>query len=149
MWDPHPVFFPSSPHVLLVEDQAATARGLALLLQNEGYAVEVARDAACALRLAASGVFDLLICDGVLPDGDGVSLIQRITRSTPMPAILISASLTSLTADVLSAGCVAGFPKPLDVERFLATVRQVVRSARSKPTSRMTKCPRSRHDSVW
>lgn len=132
MWNPRPSpFTPSALHVLVVEDDTITARGLALLLEREGYAVEIAPDGVAALRLAETGVFDLLVCDDVLPDCDSASLIPRLTQSGRVPVISVSASAVAAGAEGTPA-CVARFRKPLDVAGFLAAVRRVVRPMRPR-----------------
>src|SRR4051794_8836154 len=69
------------PHVLLVEDHAATRMAMSRLLQSEGYRVELAgslHDALSAAMRAAAGAdpIDCLISDLRLGDGSGLDLVR-------------------------------------------------------------------------
>jgi two-component system CheB/CheR fusion protein len=87
--------------ILLVEDHADTGILLARLLEHRGHTVFAANDTASALRLAATGDFDVLISDIRLPDGTGHELMQRLRRTQPgLPGIAMS-----------------GFNTPFDIAR--------------------------------
>lgn len=77
--------------VFVVEDHAATARGLKVFLELAGYAVEVAADKKSALKLAEQMKFDVLVCDLSLPDGTGWELMEALRKTNPMRGIVFSA----------------------------------------------------------
>jgi CheY-like chemotaxis protein len=64
--------------VLVVEDDAAVARALALQLQSWGCDVRVARDGAEALRAAQARPPDTVFMDIGLPDGSGVEVARKL-----------------------------------------------------------------------
>src|SRR5687768_16354025 len=69
------------PLVLIVDDDARSARLLALLLREDGYDAEVTTDGAAALaRLTRSPVPDALVTDFHLPHADGLA-VGRYARS--------------------------------------------------------------------
>lgn len=80
----------SNARVLVVEDHPATARGLKMLLEISGYRVLLARDVATALALAAMSEFDVLLCDLILPDGDGWDLLEMLSDDRAIRAIAFS-----------------------------------------------------------
>jgi CheY-like chemotaxis protein len=77
--------------VFVVEDHAATARGLKIFLELAGYSVEVAADKKSALALAEQMHFDVLVCDLSLPDGNGWELMETLRKTKPIRGIVFSA----------------------------------------------------------
>ena len=77
--------------VFVVEDHAATARGLKVFLELAGYSVEIASDKKSALKLAEQMPFDVLVCDLSLPDGNGWDLMETLRKSKPIRGIAFSA----------------------------------------------------------
>lgn len=75
------------PMVLLLEDDAALAEGLAYALPKNGFAVQAARSIAQARAALRARQFDLLLFDVTLPDGSGIALCGEIRRdgdTTPL-----------------------------------------------------------------
>lgn len=62
--------------VLVVEDEAPTVAFLRRGLEEEGFAVDAATTAADARIAVASGTYELIILDAMLPDGDGFALCR-------------------------------------------------------------------------
>jgi len=77
--------------VFVVEDHAATARGLKVFLELAGYHVEVATDIKSALKTARGTTFDVLVCDLNLPDGTGWQLMEALRKISPIHGIVFSA----------------------------------------------------------
>lgn len=115
--------------ILLVEDARLVAEPLAHALSRAGYAVDTARDGVRGLELAASGAYDAVILDIMLPGLDGLSVLARMRRAgSDAPVILLTAR-----GDVrdrvlgLDAGADDYLAKPFHVEELLARVRAVLR----------------------
>lgn len=81
---------PAGVRILVVEDHADTAKAIALLLQRSGHTVSVALNKAEALKMAEGTEFDILMCDLVLPDGDGFELIDQLRAGRTFHAICVS-----------------------------------------------------------
>lgn len=77
--------------VFVVEDHAATARGLKKFLEVSGFAVEVAPDCCTALKMANSIKFDVLVSDLQLTDGTGWDLMRKLRKNGPVRGIAFSA----------------------------------------------------------
>src|SRR2546421_6312644 len=77
--------------ILLVEDHDDTAEAYRTLLMRRGYFVHVARNVADAKAAAVAQEFDLLICDLVLPDGDGCELCRELREVSGIDAIALTA----------------------------------------------------------
>ena len=128
------------PSILLVEDNAALAQGLKSNLEFEGHEVALAataRDALQALSRTGSAasngaLFDLVVLDLMLPDGDGYRVLRTLRESGDPTPVLI------LTALGEEADKVRGFrfgaddyvTKPFGLLELLARVDALLRRSR-------------------
>ena len=65
-------------HLLIIDDDANTLASLSRAFRMEGYEVTVADHAARALELVRTHIFDLIFYDVVMPDKDGVTLLEEM-----------------------------------------------------------------------
>ena len=77
------------PRVLLVEDEAGLRLTLSDRLVSEGYAVETAADGETGLSQAASGGYDLIVLDVMLPRMNGFDVCREVRRRGVMTPILM------------------------------------------------------------
>ncbi|MEX2181602.1 MAG: protein kinase [Gemmatimonadaceae bacterium] len=80
--------------ILVVDDVEENRAVLARRLEREGYAVESVADGETALARVASGGFDLVLLDVLMPGLDGFAVLERIKRdpsTRSIPVIMISA----------------------------------------------------------
>jgi two-component system OmpR family response regulator len=79
-------------HVLLIEDDIATADFIAAALKEQGYAAEHADNGRDGLRKASGGKYDCIIIDRTIPEIDGMKVLSELrgTRNRT-PIILLSA----------------------------------------------------------
>jgi two-component system response regulator RegX3 len=114
--------------ILIVEDDASTAEGIAYSLEQEGFETEVAVDGQSALSAFEEHPPDLVILDLMLPGMSGWQLLPAFRRQREVPVIV-------LTARVEEADRVAGLEmgaddyvtKPFSVRELTARVRAVLR----------------------
>ena len=108
--------------ILVVDDDPAIRDALALLLEDEGYAVLAAPDGLAALEAVARDSPDLVITDLYMPGLDGSGLIARLRSERPdLPIIVVSAGIRVSPPDG-----VPFFAKPFDSEHLLATVASLL-----------------------
>ncbi|WP_310593383.1 cell cycle two-component system response regulator CpdR [Pedomonas mirosovicensis] len=69
--------------ILLAEDDDSMRAFLAKAIQRAGYEVEAVDRGTAALPLIATGTFDLLLTDIVMPEMDGIELAQRAAALAP------------------------------------------------------------------
>lgn len=77
--------------VLVVEDDRITFTGLVMLLKHYRFEVDVAQSLANAREKIARGV-NLVCLDLILPDGEGVDLLQELKQTSSIPVIVTTAS---------------------------------------------------------
>src|SRR5262245_50093622 len=82
----------AAPKVLIVEDEAALARGLADALSFQGYACDVATDGRAALEAVRRGGLDVMLLDVMLPEVSGFDVIRTLREEgNRIPTILLTA----------------------------------------------------------
>ena len=115
-------------NVLLVEDEEAIARPLAILLRAEGWAIETAATAADARELAAARTFDAALIDLSLPDGSGYE-VCRAMRMTGDTAIIILTARSDEDSVVraLEEGADDYVAKPFRARELVSRLRAVLR----------------------
>src|SRR5262245_48715233 len=78
--------------ILLIDDDQEMIDLARFFLQSDGHEVTTARSAMEALRLAEANRFQLGLTDLVLPDLDGIELVERLKATSPsMEIIMMSA----------------------------------------------------------
>lgn len=82
--------------ILLVDDDAAIRRTFRVLLEGEGYAVRVARNAEDALAKLAEARPDLVLLDVMMPGRNGFAVCGEIRKSDKLLPVLF---LTALDAE--------------------------------------------------
>jgi DNA-binding response OmpR family regulator len=122
----------SAPRVLVVEDEAALAQGLADALRFQGYAADVAADGAAGYEAARRGRYDVMLLDVMLPEMSGFDVIRRLREEgNRTPTILLTAK--GAEADRvkgLELGADDYVPKPFSLAEVIARVGAQVRRRR-------------------
>jgi len=117
--------------VLLVDDDAGLRLALETTLGNAGYEVRAVGDAAAMRAALAEWAPDLLLLDIVLPDADGVKLLQELKASEAwcdVPVLMISARTPDeMTELVLGLGAADMIKKPFRPRELLARVHAQLR----------------------
>ena len=78
--------------ILLLEDDEALSRGIAMALAGPERTVTQADRAAGAREALAGARFDLWIWDVNLPDGSGLALLEELRRTSDLPVLILSAN---------------------------------------------------------
>ncbi|MDQ7993743.1 MAG: response regulator [Propionicimonas sp.] len=122
--------------VLVVEDDAALRRALAITLRSRDYEVVAVADGGSALREAAAAAIDLVILDLGLPDLDGVEVIRALRAWSQVPIIVLSArDAQQQKVDALDAGADDYVTKPFGMGELLARLRASLRRTESAPNA--------------
>ena len=119
--------------VLLVEDEDVLRRSLERFLSRNDRQVHSVSERAEAIALLASGTFELLVTDLVLPDGSGTDLVED-AMARGMEVIVITAYGSSEVRSRLAARSVACLAKPFDLDLLQSAVESALgRCARRAP----------------
>ena len=115
------------PVILIAEDELSIAALLRDTLEDEGYAVVLARNGQEALDMLGTTQPALVLTDMMMPILDGLALcraIQANPASQAIPVVLMSAIVDLPVSD----GCRStGFlKKPFDLQQVIDTVSNVI-----------------------
>jgi CheY-like chemotaxis protein len=117
--------------ILVAEDDPALRELLDDTLVRAGHVVTVATNGAEALRLIDSTVFDLVICDLVMPEVEGLQVLREIRRKSPRPkTIAMSGGGRGPAKDYLELASVLGadatVTKPFTRQQLIDSVARVL-----------------------
>ena len=115
--------------ILLVDDEAELAEPLSRVLTRQGYQVDIATEGQAGSQLAASGHYDLLILDWMLPHYSGLEICQQVrSRGGATPVLFLTAKDTlNDRVEGLDAGADDYLVKPFELRELLARVRALLR----------------------
>jgi DNA-binding response OmpR family regulator len=121
--------------ILVVEDEKRIADFVCRGLEGAGYAVDAANDGATALTNIHTADYDLVILDLMLPDMDGMKLLERIRGRKLGPPVLILSARGGLDDRVkgLEQGADDYLVKPFAFVELLARVRALLRRGQPAP----------------
>jgi CheY-like chemotaxis protein len=119
---------PTSPSILVVDDEVDTCRNLSDILTDLGYHVDTAFDGPAALELVHQNHYDVALLDYKMPGMDGLTLYREIKKlSAGTVAIVVTAYASGATAEeAMENGAWRVLPKPADLPKLLALVEQAV-----------------------
>lgn len=113
---------------LLVEDNLELAEALMSRLVLDGHAVDHAATLAAAEDCLAAALYDLILLDVMLPDGDGREFLARSRTRIETPVIVLTArSQVSDRVGALDQGADDYIMKPFDFSELEARCRAVLR----------------------
>lgn len=123
--------------VLLVEDDAATADAIRLMLESEGMVIDVADLGEDGLEIGKLYDYDIIILDLMLPDMDGIEVLRRLRDSRVKTPVLILSGLTESEKKVKGLGTGADdyLTKPYNKAELLARIQAIVRRSKGHSQS--------------
>jgi two-component system, OmpR family, response regulator len=110
--------------ILLIEDDAETAYYISRGLSEDGHDTSAAHDGREGLRRAGAEDWDLLIVDRMLPEMDGLSIVQALRSAGSITPVLFLTTLGGVDDRVhgLNAGADDYLVKPFSFAELLARV---------------------------
>src|SRR5687768_4770355 len=121
-------------HVFVLDDEPSILTTLQKALSLEGYAVDVAGGIAIAEEKLNKRSYDLALFDVSLPDGDGVSLLQRLRAAgNDIPVVMMSGHATvDAAVKATRLGALDFLEKPLSTDRLLLVIENTLRLVRAE-----------------
>jgi two-component system cell cycle response regulator CtrA len=115
--------------VLLIEDDAATARSIEMRLKSEGYSCDIKRLGADGLAAAKLYDYGIIVLDLMLPDMEGLEVLRRLRACNVETPVLILSGLSDIgtKSKGLNIGADDYMIKPFDNRELLARIQAVLR----------------------
>lgn len=113
--------------IFLVEDSVMVSGAIRMLLEANGYEVDLVATAADAIAVDASTPHDLMLLDLTLPDADGLSVIGglRARRLLPRTVLALTGHADLATRQrCIAAGCDDVLVKPVPMRQLLQLIAE-------------------------
>lgn len=142
-------------HLLVIDDDANTLASLARAFRLAGHEATVCDSAARALELVPELIkahrLDLIFCDVVMADKDGLSLLADLkAAAVRVPVVMISGqSNIEVAVRATRLGAIDFLEKPVSSEKLLLTVENALRLARLEDENRELRQRVGRHELIW
>jgi DNA-binding response OmpR family regulator len=117
------------PRVLLMEDEMSLAKGLAMVMREEGYRVDLADTGRGALEQFQKSDFDLLVADLRLPDINGMDVVEQVRGKNPKTNVVIITGYPTVSSAVqaVKMGVSDYLRKPFTEDEFMTAVKSSLR----------------------
>lgn len=110
--------------VLVVDDEDLARENVRETLIDAGYEAIEAGDLSQAHKYIDEGAADIVLLDVMLPDGSGLTLLDRIELENPSPPVILITAFGEVdtAVEAMKKGAQDFLQKPLDLERLLQAV---------------------------
>lgn len=115
--------------ILIVEDEIRLAEALGQIMTEQKYAVDIVYDGADGLDYGASGLYDVVVLDVMLPKRDGFSVVRELRAQKIATPVLLLTARDEISDRVTGLDCGADdyLTKPFSTEELLARIRALSR----------------------
>jgi DNA-binding NtrC family response regulator len=112
-----------------MEDEMNVAKGLEMVMREEGYEVDLADTGQGALDKFRASEFDLLVADLRLPDMDGMDVVQHVREKRPRTNVVIITGYPSVSSAVeaVRMGVSDYLRKPFTEDEFKTAVKSALK----------------------
>jgi DNA-binding NtrC family response regulator len=119
---------PFKGKVLVVDDESDIRESLELLLQSEGYSVELAQNATEGQQKMEHASYDLVLLDLMMPDKSGMEVLEDVRQRDKETPIFMITAYGSVEAAVhaLKLGANDYFSKPWDNEKLIIEIDRMI-----------------------
>lgn len=116
------------PAILVIDDEPATLKVMEANLRREGYAVSLAADGQAGFSQLVSRPFDVVIADYMMPNLDGIALLEKIrAQGLDVPVIIITAyGSVEHAVKAMQLGAVHYLCKPINYSELMVVVKRAL-----------------------
>lgn len=118
------------PRILLVEDDIDVSAVFETVLRDAGYCVDATKTIHGGEQLLGSREYDLIIVDGLLPDGSGIELANR-GKDKAIPSLVITGYGFSLSVEAQELQNYMVLQKPVRSRELTETVAKILQNYNS------------------
>ena len=119
-------------HILVIDDEAEVRYAIRAVLEDQGHQVQEAETGSQGLETLGREGFDLVICDIIMPDKEGIETIVEIRETLPEQKIVaMSGGGRIKKEDYLAVAAAVGathtISKPFDAETLTDMVQAILK----------------------
>ena len=142
---------PQKARLLIVDDEANTLASLSRAFRLDGHEATVCDNAAKALELAKSQTFDLILSDVVMPNKDGLALLEDLKQQgVATPVVMMSGQAhIEMAVRATRLGALDFLEKPISTEKLLLTVENAMKLGRLERENSDLRHRLGKHEIVW
>lgn len=118
--------------ILIVDDETSLLEFLSVLCVGEGLEVTTARSVKEARATLAERTPDLVLCDMMMPDGNGLDLLKEIKSAEARTSVVMMTAYTSTKSaiDAMKLGAYDYVPKPFDIDELKVVLHRALEKNR-------------------
>jgi len=118
--------------ILIVDDDESIRSVLSILLEEEGYVVDTAKNGKEAIAKSYANLYNVAIVDWRLPDIEGTVLLGRLRETTPKMIKIMLTGFPSMknAVDAVNARADAFFQKPADSADLINKISELLKLQR-------------------
>lgn len=122
------------PHILIMEDDLIVAKGLKMILDEQGYDVDLQETGQGAIEAMGTYDYDLLMADLRLPDIDGMQVVKSVKETKPDTEVIVMTgyATSSLAVDAMKLGAHDFIAKPFTEEQIRSAIKDALDQNSSK-----------------
>lgn len=125
--------------LLLAEDEKSLSKAIITILQKNNYSADAAYDGEEALDYLASGNYDGVILDIMMPKLDGISVLKKLREQGNKIPVLMLTAKSEVDDKVLGldSGANDYLTKPFNTKELLARIRAMTRNQNEQMDSKI------------
>ena len=118
--------------ILIIDDEEGVRKGCCRVLQPIGYAAETAASFQEGVQKIQENQFDLILLDVMMPDGQGIDLLEPILERDPdaVPVLITGYATVEMAVDAIKRGAYDFISKPFTAQMLIMTVEQGLQKRR-------------------
>jgi two-component system NtrC family response regulator len=119
--------------ILIIEDEDNLRKVTKSQLEMQGFRVDEAADMKSAARKTMMGTYDIFILDLMLPDGNGIRLLDKFPEKTNARTLIITANPTiPSVVEAIKKGAYNYLEKPVEPELLISQINKIIEISRLK-----------------
>ncbi len=119
-------------NILIADDEPDIRESLSFILEKENYNCKTVSNGKEALEELEKSNYDVLISDIVMPELDGMQLLEKASQISPQTLVIIMTAYASVESAVhaLRQGAADYLLKPIEFDEVIIRVKQILKNKR-------------------
>ncbi|MBI5020429.1 MAG: response regulator [Ignavibacteriales bacterium] len=111
-------------NILVVDDEKVIIDGVVKICSLENYTIDFASDVTTAIEKISKKYYSIIICDIMMPDGDGFQILNELQKQNIDSALIMMTGYSTVENAVnsLYKGAIDFIPKPFTVDELLSSI---------------------------